>query len=145
MRSFLECVSCWSTTTHELSMTEEAVTVAVTPLREEETKSLMPIDTESASRKKTTRVRVRVGSTGSMNPQWKPSLCSITEDNVVAEKREKTPSKTPTRTRTIDKVVKRKSPSGSHSNVHVRSHSNDTGRSSVPVFLPAFSPTPFMF
>ncbi|KAK8527304.1 hypothetical protein V6N13_085143 [Hibiscus sabdariffa] len=95
MRSLLECVSCWGTTTHEVSMTEEVVTVAVTPAREEEeTKSLMPADTEAASRRrKTTRVRVRVGSTGSINPQWKPSLCSTTEDNVVTEKREKTQSK----------------------------------------------------
>ncbi|KAL4309224.1 hypothetical protein GQ457_01G005420 [Hibiscus cannabinus] len=146
MRSLLECVSCWGTTTHEVSMTEEVVTVAVTPARvEEETKSLMPADTEATSRRKTTRVRVRVGSTRSVNPQWKPSLCSITEDNVVTEKKEKTQSKTPTKMTTVNRAVKRKSSPGSRSNVHVRGHSNDTGRNSVPVFLPTFSPTPFMF
>ncbi|KAE8667308.1 Organic cation/carnitine transporter4 isoform 1 [Hibiscus syriacus] len=146
MRSLLECVSCLGTTTHEVSMMEEVVTVAVTLAREEEeeTKSLMPADTTAASsrRRKTDRIRVRVGSTGSMNPPWKPSLCSITEDNIMAENRKKIPSETPT---TVGRVVKRKSSSGSRSNVHVRSYSNDTGRNSVPVFLPTFSPTPFMF
>ncbi|KAE8703203.1 Organic cation/carnitine transporter4 isoform 1 [Hibiscus syriacus] len=140
MRSFLECVSCWGTTTHEVSM-EEVVTVAAR--EEEETKSLMPAGTTAASRRKTDRVRVRVGSTGSVNPQWKPSLCSITEDNIMTENRKKTPSETPPRT--VDRVVKRKSSSGPGSNVHVRSYSNETGRNPVAVFLPTFSPTPFMF
>ncbi|KAE8680185.1 hypothetical protein F3Y22_tig00111392pilonHSYRG00416 [Hibiscus syriacus] len=147
MRSFLDCVSCWGTITHEVSMIEEVVSDAATPTREVETKSLMSADmAAAASRRKMNRVRVRVGSTGSMNPQWKPSLCSITEDSVVAENKEKTLLNTPTKMpATADRMVKGKSSSESRSNFRARSNSNDTGRRSVPVFLPSFSPTPFMF
>ncbi|XP_039000741.1 uncharacterized protein LOC120126701 [Hibiscus syriacus] len=141
MRFFMDCVSCWRPTMREVAMTEEAVSMAATPTRgeeeEEETKSLMPADKAAASRTKMNRERV-----GSMNPQWKPSLCSITEDSVVAENGEKTLLKIPTRTPT---VVNRKNSPGSLSNVRARTYSNDTGRKSVPVFLPTFSPTPFMF
>ncbi|KAE8734923.1 hypothetical protein F3Y22_tig00000652pilonHSYRG00015 [Hibiscus syriacus] len=101
MRSLLECVSCLGTATHEVSMMEEVVTVAVTPAteEEEETRSLMPA--------------------------VEALLCSITEDNIMAENRKKTPTRTTT---TVGRGVKRKSSSGSRSNVHVRSYSNDRAK-----------------
>ncbi|XP_012459505.1 uncharacterized protein LOC105779999 [Gossypium raimondii] len=128
MRSFLDWISCWSTTP-QVSIREEVET----PPSKEETNSLMPLDTEDLRKKK---IRVRTGT----SPQWKPTLRVITEDNVKAKK---TPSEA-TKT-TVDKVGKRKTTGGSRSKVHVRSYSNDTGRKSVPVVLPGLSPTPFMF
>ncbi|XWS51965.1 hypothetical protein CRYUN_Cryun11dG0027000 [Craigia yunnanensis] len=135
MRYFLEFVSC-CVKTPEVATNKEVVAVA-TPPRREETRSLMPSKVAALRKKK----RVRVGTPGSMTPEWKPSLCVISEDNVTAVKREKTPAKFTT----ADRVVKRKSTAGSRSKVHVRSYSDDIGRNQVPIVIPAFSPTPFMF
>ncbi|XP_022753632.1 uncharacterized protein LOC111301920 [Durio zibethinus] len=131
MRSFLEFVSC-CVTTPEVATDEEVVT-AVTPPRREVTRPLMPPKVAALSKKK---MKVRVGTPGSMTPEWKPSLFVISEDNFIVEKREKTPA---------DRVVKRKSTAGSRSKVHVRSCSDDMGRNPLPVVIPAFSPTPFIF
>ncbi|XP_022717950.1 uncharacterized protein LOC111276475 [Durio zibethinus] len=138
MRSFLEFVSC-CVTTPEVSVKEQVVTAGTAP-RKEETRSLMPTKVAALRKKKK---RVRVGTPGSLTPEWKPSLFVISEDKVTAEKREKTPPQAATAT--VDRVVKRKSTTGSRSKVHVRSYSDDIGRNSVQVVIPAFSPTPFMF
>ncbi|XVE50474.1 hypothetical protein DITRI_Ditri01bG0165000 [Diplodiscus trichospermus] len=137
MKSFLEFVSC-CITTHEVSTKEEVA--AATPPKREETRSLMPSKVAALRKKK----RIRVGIPGSMTPEWKPSLHVISEDNVMAKKKEKTPpeaSRTP-----ADRVVKRKSTTVSRSKVDVRSYSDDIGRNpGAAVTIPAFSPTPFMF
>ncbi|XP_021288757.1 uncharacterized protein LOC110419945 [Herrania umbratica] len=154
MRSILEFVSC-CVTTPEVSRNEkeEVLMAAVSPSMREETRSLMPPKVAALTKKK----RVRVGTPGVMAAEWKPSLNVISEDNVVAEKREKTPPQQ--EKTTADSVVKRKSSSGSRSKVHVRSNSDDIGRNpmlaviptfsptpvSMPVVIPTFSPTPFMF
>ncbi|EOY12682.1 Uncharacterized protein TCM_031185 isoform 1 [Theobroma cacao] len=157
MRSFLEFVSC-CVTSPQVSRNEgeEVVTAAVNPAMREETGTLMPPKVAALTKKK----RVRVGTPGVMAEEWKPSLNVISEDNVVAEKREKTPPQQPPQDKTTaDRVVKRKSSSGSRSKVHVRSNSDDIGRNpmpavismfsptpvSMPVVIPTFSPTPFMF
>ncbi|XWS11146.1 hypothetical protein CRYUN_Cryun38cG0058500 [Craigia yunnanensis] len=137
MRSFLEFVSC-CITNPEVSSNEKVVTV-VTPPKREETRSLMPPKVAALRKKK----RVRVGTPGSMTQEWKPSLYVISEDKVMAEKKEKAPPEA--MTKIADRVVKRKSSTVSRSKVHVRSYSDDIGRSLVPVVIPAFSPTPFMF
>ena len=115
----MEFVSC-CVTTPEVATNEEVVAVA-TPQRREETRSLMPSKVAALRKKK----RVRVGTPGSMTPEWKPSLYVISEDNVMAEKKEKTPPEA--MTKIADRVVKRKSTTGSRSKVHVRSYSNDIG------------------
>ncbi|XVF04026.1 hypothetical protein REPUB_Repub05bG0045200 [Reevesia pubescens] len=136
MRSFLEFVSC-CVTNPEVSTNEEEVE---TPPRREETRSLMPTKVAALRMKK----RGRVGTPGSMTPEWKPSLYMISEDNVMAEKREITPPEVTTTT--ADRVlVKRKSTTVSRSKVHVRSYSDDIGRNQVPTVIPTFSPVPFMF
>ncbi|XWS27917.1 hypothetical protein CRYUN_Cryun25bG0021500 [Craigia yunnanensis] len=135
MRSFLGFVSrC--VTTPELATNEEVVTTA-TPSRREEARSLTPPKVAELRKKN----RIRVGIPGSMTPEWKPSLYVISEDNVKAKKKEKTPAEATT----VDRVVKRKSTAGSCSKVHVRSYSDDIRRNPMPVVIPAFSPTPFMF
>ncbi|PPS05421.1 hypothetical protein GOBAR_AA15244 [Gossypium barbadense] len=125
MRSFLKFVSrCVKNP--EVSTTEEMV---VTAPGREETRSFM--------------APKMVGTPFSTTPEWKPSLYVISEDNVLAEKREKT---TPEASTTpADRAVKRKSGAGSRSKVHVRSYSDDIGRNQEPVVIPTFSPTPFMF
>ncbi|XVE80267.1 hypothetical protein DITRI_Ditri14bG0126300 [Diplodiscus trichospermus] len=138
MRFFLEFVSS-CLTTPKVGTNEEVVTAATTP-RREETRSWMP-PTVEAQRK--TKKRVRVGSPGSTTPEWKPSLYVISEDNVTAEKRDKTPAEEAKAERV--RVVKMKSSSGSRSKVHVRSYGDDVWRNSMPVVVPTFSPTPFMF
>ena len=105
-------------TTPEVATNEEVMTAA-TPSRREEAKSLMP--PKVAELRKKNRVRVRIA--GSMTPEWKPSLYVISEDNITAEKRQKTPAEATT----VDRVVKRKSTAGSPSKVHVRSYSDDIG------------------
>ncbi|TYI85091.1 hypothetical protein E1A91_D05G414500v1 [Gossypium mustelinum] len=131
MRSFLKFVSrCVKNP--EVSTTEEVV---VTAPGREETRSFMAPKMVALKKKK--KKRVKVGTPFSTTLEWKPSLYVISEDNVLAEKREKT---TP-----ADGAVKRKSGVGSRSKVHVRSYSDDIGRNQEPLVIPTFSPTPFMF
>ncbi|XVF34108.1 hypothetical protein REPUB_Repub18cG0029000 [Reevesia pubescens] len=137
MRSVLEFVSC-CVTTPEVSTNEEVVTTAATAPKREETRYLMPPKVAALGNKK----RVRVGTPGSMTPEWKPSLYVISEDTVTAETKEKTPLEATT---TVDRVVKRKSTGGSRSKVHVRTYGDEIGRNQVPLVIPTFSPTPFMF
>ncbi|KAE8675225.1 Organic cation/carnitine transporter4 isoform 1 [Hibiscus syriacus] len=135
MRSFVEFVSC-CVKNPEVSTTEEVVPAP----RREETRSLMA-PKMAALRKK--NKRVKVGTSFSMTPEWKPSLYAISEDNVMAEKREK--MKSEAATTAADRAVKRKSTSGSRSKIHVRSDSGDIRRNPEPMAIPTFSPTPFMF
>ncbi|KAK8579148.1 hypothetical protein V6N13_142368 [Hibiscus sabdariffa] len=135
MRSFLEFVSC-CVKSPQASTAEEVVPA---PGREE-TRSLMTPKMAALRRKKKT---VKVGTPFSMTPEWKPSLYAISEDNVMAEKREKTQSETATTA--PDRAVKRKSTPGSRSKIHVRSYSDDIWRNPAAVAIPTFSPTPFMF
>ncbi|KAG8492525.1 hypothetical protein CXB51_009762 [Gossypium anomalum] len=118
MRSFLKFVSrCVKNP--EVSTTEE---VMVTAPGREETRSFMAPKMVALKKKKK---RVKVGTPFSTTPEWKPSLYVISEDNVLAEKREKT---TPEASTTpADRAVKRKSGAGSRSKVHVRSYSDDIG------------------
>ena len=99
--------------------TNEEVVAVATPQRREETRSLMPSKVAALRKKK----RVRVGTPGSMTPEWKPSLYVISEDNVTVERREKTRAESTT----VDRVVKGNSTAGSRSKVHVRSYSDDIG------------------
>ncbi|KAB2032830.1 hypothetical protein ES319_D05G404800v1 [Gossypium barbadense] len=137
MRSFLKFVSrCVKNP--EVSTTEEVV---VTAPGREETRSFMAPKMVALKKKK--KKRVKVGTPFSTTLEWKPSLYVISEDNVLAEKREKT---TPEASTTpADGAVKRKSGVGSRSKVHVRSYSDDIGRNQEPLVIPTFSPTPFMF
>ncbi|KAG4149926.1 hypothetical protein ERO13_D05G363800v2 [Gossypium hirsutum] len=137
MRSFLKFVSrCVKNP--EVSTTEEVV---VTAPGREETRSFMAPKMVALKKKK--KKRVKVETPFSTTLEWKPSLYVISEDNVLAEKREKT---TPEASTTpADGAVKRKSGVGSRSKVHVRSYSDDIGRNQEPLVIPTFSPTPFMF
>ncbi|KAK9005932.1 hypothetical protein V6N11_034986 [Hibiscus sabdariffa] len=120
----------------EAFTTEQTAAVS----RREETRSLMAPKMVTQRKKKK---RVKVATPFSMTPEWKPSLYAISEDNVMAEKREKTQSKTASTT--TNRVMKRKSMLGLCFKIHVRNHSDDMGRNPEPVVLPTFSPTPFMF
>ncbi|XVF70493.1 hypothetical protein PTKIN_Ptkin11bG0166000 [Pterospermum kingtungense] len=115
MRSLLEFVSC-CVASPEVATNEEAMAA---PPRREGTRSLVPPKVAALRKKK----RVRVGTPGSMTPEWKPSLHVISEDNVTAENREKTPAKGTAE----DSSAKRKSAASSRSKVHVRSYSDDIG------------------
>ncbi|OMP04541.1 hypothetical protein COLO4_09540 [Corchorus olitorius] len=117
MKSLLEFVAC-CVTTPQVSSNDEVVTAAAavaTPSREE-TRSLMPPKVVALKNKKK---RVRVGT-----PEWKPSLYVISEDNAMAEKREKAqaPEAKPV---AADRAVKRKSATVSRSKVHVRNYNDD--------------------
>ncbi|XP_039072029.1 uncharacterized protein LOC120219266 [Hibiscus syriacus] len=116
MKSFVEFVSC-CVKNPEMSTTEEVV---ASP-RREETRTLMAPKMAALRRKKK---RVKVGTPFSTTPEWKPSLHAISEDTVMAEKREKM---LPEAATTANRAVKRKSMSGSLSKIHVRSHSDDMG------------------
>ncbi|OMO80497.1 hypothetical protein CCACVL1_12927 [Corchorus capsularis] len=114
MKSLLEFVAC-CVTTPQVSSNDEVVAAVATPSREE-TRSLMPPKVVALKNKKK---RVRVGA-----PEWKPSLYVISEDNVMAEKREKAqaPEAKPV---AADRAVKRKSATVSRSKVHVRNYNDD--------------------
>ncbi|KAI8011495.1 hypothetical protein LOK49_LG06G00582 [Camellia lanceoleosa] len=70
--------------------------------------------------------------------EWRPSLCSISEDAVTPERDHRTLNDS-------ERLSKRKVRSTTTARVHVRSYSCDLGRSGFPVIMPAFSPAPFFF
>ncbi|XP_059457942.1 uncharacterized protein LOC132187601 [Corylus avellana] len=109
---------------------------------EDETRWLEP---SRPARRSGRRRRGRMGP-AEAGPEWKPSLCAISEDKavlVVIEKEKAVDNQT-VGSEGSPRIVKRKA--GSHVRVHVRSsYSDDYGRTHVPVAIPAFSPTPFMF
>ncbi|KAJ9671947.1 hypothetical protein PVL29_025544 [Vitis rotundifolia] len=97
----------------------------------------VPLPEESRTLEVRRRYRKeRVGSSRSSSlVEWQPSLCSISEDNIVLEKEER-PAES-------ERTPKRKA--ASSTKIHVRSHSEDYGRSQISMMLPTFSPAPFMF
>ncbi|XP_057464421.1 uncharacterized protein LOC130754267 [Actinidia eriantha] len=74
--------------------------------------------------------------------EWRPSLCSISEDNMTAERERE-------RERVIlagsERMIKRKAGSTTAGKKHVRSYSDDFGRNGFSTIMPTFSPTPFFF
>ncbi|KAH0986807.1 hypothetical protein GBA52_014205 [Prunus armeniaca] len=125
MKFLLEFVSC-------CGIARPATIGEQAPLSEE-TSSLVP------RRMRRRRKRGRLGNSGSTSPnsaEWRPSLTSISEDNVVAMVVD--------RTAEVERAVKRKS-GQSRTIAQVRSHGEDYGRASLTTAIPAFSPTPFMF
>ncbi|KAF3453554.1 hypothetical protein FNV43_RR03994 [Rhamnella rubrinervis] len=94
-----------------------SATAAPAP-RAEETKSLV-----KSSRQHQRRKRGRLGQAGlasAASAEWKPSLCSISEDNMIVGK------SGDDRTAGAERVVKRKSGPG-NARVHVRSFNDDYG------------------
>ncbi|XP_068309942.1 uncharacterized protein [Pyrus communis] len=120
MKFFLEFVSCCRATRPATSTSEPA------PLSEE-TRSLVmaPSGMIRCSRKRRSSVN---------SCDWRPSLSSISEDNVAAMVVDRTAG--------IERSVKRKS-GHDRTKVQVRSHDEDYWRASFAI--PAFSPMPFMF
>ncbi|KAK9265982.1 hypothetical protein L1049_000054 [Liquidambar formosana] len=127
MKFLLEFVSCCGS--NYSSRPSEAPTSP--PARVEETRSLVP------PRRYRRRKRGRLGASGSVSAaaaEWRPSLCAISEDNVVMEKEGRTVGS--------ERTVKRKA----QVRVQVRSHSDEEFRQTpFPMVVPAFSPTPFLF
>ncbi|XP_031284194.1 uncharacterized protein LOC116142916 [Pistacia vera] len=96
--------------------------------RVEETRSLMR---RSYRRKR----RGRSGCSGGASAEeWKPSLCSISEDFVM----DRTKSER-------ERSFKRKNGGSQRDKARVRSCSRDFGQNSGPSIIPTFSATPFMF
>ncbi|KAJ7948514.1 Serine/threonine-protein kinase MRCK gamma like [Quillaja saponaria] len=126
MRFFLEFVPCCG---HVI--TRRTVEATSSPPSSEERRSLVPL-----SRSLRRRKRGRQNSMSSAD--WKPSLGSISEDNVVAEKVDERNGASGS-----DRKVKRKS--GSDDRVHNRTYNDDYVRVSLPTVMPTFSATPFMF
>ncbi|XP_010267837.1 PREDICTED: uncharacterized protein LOC104604953 [Nelumbo nucifera] len=110
--------------------------VATTPPREE-TRSLV-----QQSRSSVTTVTERFPCTKRTNSisttQWRPSLCAISEDNVIAAVVTKAEQKVKS-----GKKAARKA--GSRVKARVRSYSDEYRRSPMPTVIPAFSPTAFLF
>ncbi|KAJ4726175.1 Serine/threonine-protein kinase MRCK gamma like [Melia azedarach] len=110
------------------------------PERPSDRNSLVPVVRRSNRRRRRGRNGVGDGGGGGRADEWTPSLCSISEDSVVVLEKEKS-QKTE-----AERVVKRKSGGFNRDRVRVRSYSKDFGKNSpIPTFIPAFSPTPFMF
>ncbi|XP_022992846.1 uncharacterized protein LOC111489053 [Cucurbita maxima] len=110
----------------------------------EEIRSLAPVTTRIHLRR---RRGAPYTSAAKMAGDWTPSLGAISEDNVVLVVMER--KKSEDRTAESERSVKRKSGSrnGKARGVHGRNNSNDFRRSpaAIPVVIPAFSPTPFLF
>ncbi|PON55759.1 hypothetical protein PanWU01x14_185680 [Parasponia andersonii] len=135
---FLEFVSCCGP-----ALTPSGPTVRPEPARRpEETRSLVQPPPPPRSRRR--RKRGWLGASGSVSAsaEWRPSLCSISEDNVVVIEKK---GEENNRTAGSERMVKRKSGSRSPRRTNGVSYSDDYGRSSFPTVIPAFSPTPFMF
>ncbi|KAB2615761.1 hypothetical protein D8674_022349 [Pyrus ussuriensis x Pyrus communis] len=113
MKFLLEFVSCCGATRPATSTSEPA------PLSEETSRMIR------CSRKRRSSVN---------SCDWRPSLSSISEDNVAAMVVDRTAG--------MERSVKRKS-GHDRTKVQVRSHDEDYGRASFAI--PAFSPMPFMF
>lgn len=110
----------------------------------EEIRSLAPITPRKHRRRKRGAL---LSSAAKLADDWKPSLGAISEDKVVLVVMER--EKSDDRTTESERSVKRKSGSrdGEARGVRERTNSSDFRRSpaAIPVVIPAFSPTPFLF
>ncbi|XP_043689701.1 uncharacterized protein LOC122640544 [Telopea speciosissima] len=122
MKSFLEFVPCFGYPNQP--------TVPITPSRREESRSLP------------CRQRRRLNRSNSVSSavaQWQPTLCAISEDKVISVVVGKAEEATKS-----GKKVARKTPSRAEIGVHTR-YGDNFARASVPLAIPAFSPTAFLF
>ncbi|CAK9321891.1 unnamed protein product [Citrullus colocynthis] len=107
-----------------------------------EMRSMTPITTRKHRRRKRSALLPSAAN-------WKPSLGAISEDKVVLVVLER--EKSDEQTAESERSVKRKSGSrdGESRGVHGRNNSNDfslrRSPAAIPVVIPAFSPTPFLF
>ncbi|XP_057474874.1 uncharacterized protein LOC130762988 isoform X1 [Actinidia eriantha] len=137
MKFLLELVTC--------------CTSGSSPSRAEETLALAPPEDRRRKRERSATAVVVLRSRSATAVvvlrsrsavEWRPSLCSISEDNMTAERERE-------RERVIlagsERMIKRKVGSTTTGKVHVRSHSDDFGRSGFSTIMPTFSPTPFFF
>ncbi|KAG7015524.1 hypothetical protein SDJN02_23160 [Cucurbita argyrosperma subsp. argyrosperma] len=140
MKFLFEFVSCCV----PVNMSRLEIPEATAAPGVEEMKSLAPITTRKHRRRKRGAL---LPSAAKLAADWKPSLGAISEDKVVLVLRER--EKSDDQTAESERSVKRKSGSrdGEARGVNGRSNSNDFRRSpaSIPVVIPAFSPTPFLF
>lgn len=111
-----------------------------------EMRSMTPITTRKHRRRKRSAL---LPSAAKLAADWKPSLGAISEDKVVLVVMER--EKSDEQTAESERSVKRKSGSrdGESRGVHGRNNSNDfslrRSPAAIPVVIPAFSPTPFLF
>ncbi|PSR95643.1 Serine/threonine-protein kinase MRCK gamma like [Actinidia chinensis var. chinensis] len=107
------------------------------PSRAKETLVLAPPEDSKREREATAAVLKSRSAA-----EWRPSLCSISEDNMTAERERE-------RERVIlagsERMIKRKAGSTTAGKKHVRSYSDDFGRNGFSTIMPMFSPTPFFF
>uniref|UniRef100_A0A5B6ZL02 Uncharacterized protein n=1 Tax=Davidia involucrata TaxID=16924 RepID=A0A5B6ZL02_DAVIN len=132
MKFLLEFVSCCGPASRPSVAT-------TTPPPAEETRSLVhsPPPSRTDNRRYRRRKRERMAASRSDSvAEWRPSLCAISEDNIVPEKDARAAVGS-------ERILKRKV--ASTARVHVRSYSDDIGRAHLPAIIPAFSPTPFLF
>ncbi|XP_042517069.1 uncharacterized protein LOC122091273 [Macadamia integrifolia] len=100
----------------------------------------LPCTEESRSSSCGQRRRLnRSNSVSSSAAQWQPTLCAISEDNVVSVVVAKTEEVAKS-----GKKVPRKTSSKAEIRVHT-SYGDSFARASVPLAIPAFSPTAFLF
>ncbi|XP_028761764.1 uncharacterized protein LOC114720297 isoform X1 [Neltuma alba] len=101
--------------------------------------SLVPLSAGTRHRKKRGRLITATAAT-----EWRPSLGSISEDNMVQQR-----ERSNARNRKVEpeREVKRRNAdgSGAASKARHRNYGDDHKRVAVATVMPAFSPTPFMF
>ncbi|XP_042478024.1 uncharacterized protein LOC122059355 [Macadamia integrifolia] len=131
MKGFLECVPCCGGHAFRLRQT----VVPTTPPRRDDTRSFG----YGRRRSLNTSNSVSSSSSSSTAAQWQPKLCSISEDKAISTVVEKAEEAA----RSSKKVSRKNS---SRAKIRVRtSYGDDFGRASVPLAIPAFSPTAFLF
>ncbi|PSR96316.1 hypothetical protein CEY00_Acc26365 [Actinidia chinensis var. chinensis] len=128
MKFLLELVTC--------------CTSGSSPSREEETLALAQPEDRRRKRERERSATAVVVLRSRSAAEWRPSLCSISEDNMTVERERE-------REKVIlagsERMIKRKVGSTTAGKVHVRSYSDDFGRSGFSTIMPTFSPTPFFF
>ncbi|GFZ12457.1 hypothetical protein Acr_23g0008420 [Actinidia rufa] len=122
MKFLLELVTC--------------CTSGSSPSREEETLTLALAPPEDRRRKRERSATAVVVLRSRSAAEWRPSLCSISEDNMTAERERE-------RERVIlagsERMIKRKVGSTTTGKVHVRSYSDDFG------YVPSLPPINYNF
>lgn len=115
MKFFLEFVACCG-----LPLTDSSSAPTAPAPGAEESKSLVKSSRERQRKKRGRLSQSGSASAASASAEWKPSLYSISEDNVIIAKRGDD------RKAEAQRVVKRKSGPG-NAGVHVRSFNDDYG------------------
>ncbi|KAF9589652.1 hypothetical protein IFM89_026786 [Coptis chinensis] len=128
MKKFLKCISC--------CVPIKRSVVPTSPTHKEEGHGLSPLYSAEGD----SLACIKRGKLGSGRAHWRPSLCVISEDNVVS-----TVSNKAERMVKSGKNLAEKARSRGRIRSCDRSSDNEFRRTSTPVVIPVFSPTGFLF